>query len=735
MYRQIFAFFLSCCVSAALTGQDIVLSYNVGSMQNEFAKCNRLLEYQQGGKEVSHVEFSNEVSAANIKDQRVYITFRDWNITHQSAGKSPIEVVASKIKISQKQKTLVLDPDQSSYKLDITKGDRELRIPFKIVGNGKVKVTIPFDIKALKRTASNHVHLTIVDGPEKLASNPAVAAKEVQEKSDKQISKSTTDNQVKTVKTISEASQKQSMDKVPEKESTQDRETKQKTDDVASSITKNNDSSNEAIAHRITSVAQDGEVHYQIDLDNVKKPYITNIEASSSIRLDTDPLENEHRITAVAKDEGTVAVEIYDSLKSLPYSFSFDNNFSAALDYSEQGDLLLKIHGGIPPYKILFNQEADQEENPYNRIEDLLPKNGEVNLTRAEITAKGINGYITSLSVLDARANEKVNIPVNLNLENSGGLGLSRLLLPLIGLLGIGAIFLGWRSRQRKKQEAFEQKAQQYQATEAKMEAPKSTPKTPANLTTTSSDTERKKITIQSRPVVARKPMSSVPRKANLSASKFKIVKKESQGGQREASAFQSHISSGNFSQVSLDTHWGDSHVRDVYINQEFVSELSEFLKRENLDRIHVEKMGLVPEVGGFLLGNYSQSLENHQYHLSIEKFVPFVPEYHDLYQIEIGTATLVQELGDAQDQYPQHSVIGWFHTHPGHGLFLSNADLAVHRQFPHPYQVAMEIDSLTDRLDMAVFSWNREHRMNNVEDLHENSVWFSWKDIQADIN
>ena len=47
----------------------------------------------------------------------------------------------------------------------------------------------------------------------------------------------------------------------------------------------------------------------------------------------------------------------------------------------------------------------------------------------------------------------------------------------------------------------------------------------------------------------------------------------------------------------------------------------------------------------------------------------------------------------------PAMDVIGWFHTHPGHGLFLSNSDLSVQKHFSQPYQIAMEIDSLTERL------------------------------------
>ena len=153
-------------------------------------------------------------------------------------------------------------------------------------------------------------------------------------------------------------------------------------------------------------------------------------------------------------------------------------------------------------------------------------------------------------------------------------------------------------------------------------------------------------------------------------------------------------------------------------------------MKEENLSKMQSELQGAIPEVGGFLMGNHC-FVDDVHIDVIIDEFVPFVPEYHDVFKIEIGTQTLVQELGDAQDKHPTMDVIGWFHTHPGHGLFLSNSDLSVQKHFSQPYQIAMEIDSLTERLDTAFFSRKSSGRMNNVEHRKKGTQWFTWKKIE----
>ena len=64
------------------------------------------------------------------------------------------------------------------------------------------------------------------------------------------------------------------------------------------------------------------------------------------------------------------------------------------------------------------------------------------------------------------------------------------------------------------------------------------------------------------------------------------------------------------------------------------------------------------------------------------------------------------------EDKYPDHHVLGWHHTHPDFGVFLSAYDLFIHRHFfPQPWQVALVVDPL--RQELGFFQW----RENEVVD------------------
>ncbi len=44
--------------------------------------------------------------------------------------------------------------------------------------------------------------------------------------------------------------------------------------------------------------------------------------------------------------------------------------------------------------------------------------------------------------------------------------------------------------------------------------------------------------------------------------------------------------------------------------------------------------------------------------------------------------------------QFPDHRIVGWYHTHPGHGVFLSKLDIFAHESFfGLPWQTALVYD------------------------------------------
>lgn len=74
------------------------------------------------------------------------------------------------------------------------------------------------------------------------------------------------------------------------------------------------------------------------------------------------------------------------------------------------------------------------------------------------------------------------------------------------------------------------------------------------------------------------------------------------------------------------------------------------------------------------------------------------------------GSVTFTHEtwaqIGEDKEQaFPDRRIIGWYHTHPGFGVFLSDYDLFIHRNFFNlPWQVALVVDPRAET--SGVFMW-----------------------------
>lgn len=57
--------------------------------------------------------------------------------------------------------------------------------------------------------------------------------------------------------------------------------------------------------------------------------------------------------------------------------------------------------------------------------------------------------------------------------------------------------------------------------------------------------------------------------------------------------------------------------------------------------------------------------------------------------------------------EYPNERIVGWYHSHPGFGIFLSGHDLFIHRNFfSGQSQIALVIDPIAR--EEGVFAWRR---------------------------
>ncbi len=61
--------------------------------------------------------------------------------------------------------------------------------------------------------------------------------------------------------------------------------------------------------------------------------------------------------------------------------------------------------------------------------------------------------------------------------------------------------------------------------------------------------------------------------------------------------------------------------------------------------------------------------------------------------------------LAELDAQYPGAEIVGWYHSHPGHGIFLSRHDEFIHRHFfPAAWQFAIVVDP--HHHDEGLFMW-----------------------------
>lgn len=97
-------------------------------------------------------------------------------------------------------------------------------------------------------------------------------------------------------------------------------------------------------------------------------------------------------------------------------------------------------------------------------------------------------------------------------------------------------------------------------------------------------------------------------------------------------------------------------------------------------------------ELGGVLLGNYMQ--KDGTYVVQVEAAIRALHTEAAKSNIKFTHSTweYIDKIKD--EVYPDSKVVGWFHTHPGFGIFLSDYDLFIQRNFFNlPWQVAYVVD------------------------------------------
>jgi proteasome lid subunit RPN8/RPN11 len=107
-------------------------------------------------------------------------------------------------------------------------------------------------------------------------------------------------------------------------------------------------------------------------------------------------------------------------------------------------------------------------------------------------------------------------------------------------------------------------------------------------------------------------------------------------------------------------------------------------------------------ETGGFLLGGL---YEADRAYIEIRNFLPAVDTHSCAVSLTFTHDTWGAMNRQAAERFPDDKVVGWHHTHPGLGVFLSAYDLFVHRNyFSAPFHVALVVDPKAQ--EFGFFQW-----------------------------
>lgn len=136
-------------------------------------------------------------------------------------------------------------------------------------------------------------------------------------------------------------------------------------------------------------------------------------------------------------------------------------------------------------------------------------------------------------------------------------------------------------------------------------------------------------------------------------------------------------------------------------------------------------------EVGGILLGVIRQAAEGALLSI-VTGIIRADTAIGREASVRFGPDTWVDTLA-IRDRHPIYGdedtwqVVGWYHTHPGFGIFLSSLDVHTHGAFLHPGHIALVIDPSNGQY--GTFGWNRDQ--TQPVRLAEDARAKAWKTLR----
>ena len=144
------------------------------------------------------------------------------------------------------------------------------------------------------------------------------------------------------------------------------------------------------------------------------------------------------------------------------------------------------------------------------------------------------------------------------------------------------------------------------------------------------------------------------------------------------------------------------------------------YIYRDTLQKIDVLTKNFENEIFGYLIGNILEW--NRKLYIIIEEILFILGAVHSdkfsTSQIE-GTAGKYDRRFQRLKKKRENDnlrIVGWWHSHPGFGCFLSTTDLKTQEYFfPESYQVALVVDPHKDELEFFTLDKNSEKGYKSI--------------------
>jgi proteasome lid subunit RPN8/RPN11 len=154
------------------------------------------------------------------------------------------------------------------------------------------------------------------------------------------------------------------------------------------------------------------------------------------------------------------------------------------------------------------------------------------------------------------------------------------------------------------------------------------------------------------------------------------------------------------------------------------------YIKEDVLNKIKLLCKNFHNEIFGYLIGNILKW--NEKLYVKIEELLFLLGAiYSDKYstaQIEGAAGKYDKKFQRLKKRRKDDSlrIVGWWHSHPGFGCFLSTTDVKTQKYFfPESYQVALVVDPVDDDSQFYTLDENSEKGYKEVSyavvDLNSN--------------